>query len=67
MSAAGGLPYPPNKGMPPPPGSQPRRHPDFSKEQQPPYPSYNNQQRPVYGGKYFHNLFVVYVLFIFAR
>lgn len=50
VSAAGGLPYPPNKGMPPPPGSQPRRHPDFSKEQQPPYPSYNNQQRPVYGG-----------------
>lgn len=34
---------------PPPPGpSQPRRHPDFAKDQQ--YPQYN-QQRPTYPGE----------------
>ncbi|XP_011346427.1 trithorax group protein osa isoform X3 [Ooceraea biroi] len=38
-----------NKNMPPPPPgpSQPRRHPDFAKDQQ--YPQYN-QQRPAYPG-----------------
>jgi len=41
--------------MPPP---QPRRHPDFAKDQQagPPqpagYPGYGPQQRPMYPGKY---------------
>ncbi|XP_066588206.1 trithorax group protein osa [Prorops nasuta] len=45
--------YPPsataNKNMPPPPPgpTQPRRHPDFAKDQQ--YPQYN-QQRPAYPG-----------------
>jgi len=38
---------PPSKTMPPPP-QQPRRHPDFAKEQQP-YPPY--QQRPALYGK----------------
>ncbi|XP_015367259.1 PREDICTED: trithorax group protein osa-like isoform X5 [Diuraphis noxia] len=43
----------PGKGMPPP---QPRRHPDFAKDQQagPPqpagYPGYGPQQRPMYPG-----------------
>lgn len=39
-----------NKNMPPPPPgpSQPRRHPDFAKDQQ--YPQYN-QQRPAYPGQ----------------
>ncbi|KAG7205211.1 hypothetical protein KM043_018297 [Ampulex compressa] len=38
-----------NKNMPPPPPgpTQPRRHPDFAKDQQ--YPQYN-QQRPAYPG-----------------
>ncbi|XP_014258730.1 trithorax group protein osa isoform X2 [Cimex lectularius] len=36
-------PNAPNKTMPPP-APQPRRHPDFVKEPQPPYPPYN--QRP---------------------
>ncbi|KAK0164244.1 hypothetical protein PV328_002893 [Microctonus aethiopoides] len=50
---AGGQIYPAggpaNKNMPPPPPgpTQPRRHPDFAKDQ--PYPQYN-QQRPPYPG-----------------
>ncbi|XP_054270546.1 trithorax group protein osa-like isoform X4 [Macrosteles quadrilineatus] len=43
----GGAPYPNNKGMPPP-GGQPRRHPDFAKDQ--PYPPYNQQRPAIYPG-----------------
>ncbi|XP_046669924.1 trithorax group protein osa isoform X4 [Homalodisca vitripennis] len=47
----GTAPYPggqPNKGMPPP-GPQPRRHPDFAKDQQP-YPPYNQPRPAIYPG-----------------
>lgn len=40
----------PSKSMPPP-APQPRRHPDFAKDQQP-YPPYNQQRPAMYGGKY---------------
>lgn len=46
----------PNKGMPPPPVQQARRHPDFTKDSQPSpppnsYSPYNNQQqRPMFPG-----------------
>ncbi|KAK7866048.1 hypothetical protein R5R35_008556 [Gryllus longicercus] len=48
----GGQMYPAgphNKSMPPP-AQQPRRHPDFAKDQpQAPYPQYGQQRQPVYG------------------
>lgn len=64
IPSPGGASYPgagvvPNKGMPPPPVQQSRRHPDFAKDSQqspPPqqsYSPYNNQQpRPMFAGKY---------------
>lgn len=53
----GQAPYPggqSGKGMPPP-GSQPRRHPDFAnKDQQQPYSPYNQPRPAIYPGNYYY-------------
>lgn len=40
----------------PPPAPQPKRHPDFSKDQQP-YPQYGQQRPPMYS-----KLIILYVI-----